>query len=206
MRLADGRVLDADLVLAALGAAPNVGWLRNSEIGLGRGILTNEHCETTAPHVYAVGDVAESYSPRLGRRVVVEHWMNAREQAARAASRILGKETAQPAWTDLPYFWSDQLGVRIQALGYPDPAAETFELQWQDPAPGSLLLYGAPEQTDRRSWLQSRRAPHAAAPPARATGDTRGDRGVPRNGVRPQEDGKPCAPSAAGPSVPSTGT
>lgn len=146
VRLDDDREIAADIVLVALGARPAVGWLRNSRLQLNTGITTDEHCSTSARDVYAIGDVAESYSPRENRHMVVEHWMNAREQGTVAASRILGNTPSGPA--ALPYFWSEQVDCRIQALGTPDPTAPTVVLEWNEPKPGAIVLYGSADRVD----------------------------------------------------------
>ncbi len=130
-----GDVLPADLVLVAVGAVPNTGWLAGFPVGTGRGVLTDERCRTAVADVYAVGDVAETLRPRTGRHAVVEHWSNAREQGAAVACEILGEPAPAPA---LPYFWSDQAGGKIQGLGRLD-APETLTGALSVDAAGRLM-------------------------------------------------------------------
>lgn len=143
VRLGDGSTLPADLVLVAFGAAPNVEWLAGSGLRVNRGVVCDEVCRTSAPDVYAVGDVAEALQPRTGTHRVIEHWNNAREQAATVAAAILGIE---PPAAALPYFWTDQVGSKIQSLGWLASDSEVRSIEWTEPKPGAVHLFGSPEQ------------------------------------------------------------
>lgn len=142
VRLTDGSTLPADLVLVAFGATPNVEWLDGSGLEISRGVVTDELCRASAPDVYAIGDVAQALQPRHGTHLVIEHWNHAREQAASVAATILGEDAPALA---LPYFWSDQLGTKIQSLGWLDPDAQVRTIEWQEPKPGAVHLYGSAE-------------------------------------------------------------
>ncbi|MEV0109776.1 FAD-dependent oxidoreductase [Nocardia sp. NPDC050799] len=143
VRLTDGTTLPADLVLVAFGATPNVEWLAESGIDIGRGVVTDELCRTSVPDVYAIGDVAQAFQPAKGTHMVIEHWNNAREQGAGVAATILGEPAPPHA---LPYFWTDQLGTKIQSLGWLDPDAGVETIEWQEPKPGAVHLFGSPER------------------------------------------------------------
>jgi 3-phenylpropionate/trans-cinnamate dioxygenase ferredoxin reductase subunit len=65
--------------------------------------------------MFACGDVANWWRPSLGRHVRVEHWTSAAGQAAAVANAIVGDETP---YDDLPFFWSDQFGLRLQHVGH----------------------------------------------------------------------------------------
>jgi NADPH-dependent 2,4-dienoyl-CoA reductase/sulfur reductase-like enzyme len=120
VHLADGSVLEADLVVAGIGSRPAVGWLHDS------GLTVDEHlgvqCDATGgtgiPGVVAVGDCASWFDPLLRRHHRIEHWTSAVEQSRTAAATLLGQEPppARPA-----YFWSDQYGLRIQFAGHALP-------------------------------------------------------------------------------------
>jgi NADPH-dependent 2,4-dienoyl-CoA reductase/sulfur reductase-like enzyme len=117
VRLADGTQLAADLVVVGVGARPRVDWLAGSGIPLGDGILCAADGSTGVPGVVAVGDCAAWYEPRLGRHVRVEHWTAAAERPKVAVVALLsGPQAASPP--RLPYFWSDQYGLRIQFAGH----------------------------------------------------------------------------------------
>ncbi|MFI8993864.1 NAD(P)/FAD-dependent oxidoreductase [Streptomyces sp. NPDC053542] len=110
VELADGRVLPADTVVVGIGVRPNTDWLAGSGLALEDGVVTDAGCVTTLPHVVAVGDVARVDGSRT------EHWNSATEQAATAVHNLLAGETLL-AHRTVPYFWSDQYGVRIQFAG-----------------------------------------------------------------------------------------
>ncbi|MEW2544187.1 FAD-dependent oxidoreductase [Streptomyces sp. NPDC047002] len=112
--LTDGAVVGADVVLVAIGSVPATDWLAGSGLSLANGVDCDELCRA-APGVVAAGDVASWPHPGLGgRRLRVEHRMNATEQAVAAARTLLGKGTP---YAPVPYFWTDQYDVKIQAYG-----------------------------------------------------------------------------------------
>ncbi|WP_102141840.1 NAD(P)/FAD-dependent oxidoreductase [Mycobacterium hubeiense] len=114
--LADGTELDADLVVVGIGSHPATGWLEGSGIELDNGVVCDAAGRTSAPHVWAIGDVA-SWRNTFGHQVRVEHWSNVADQARVLVPALLGQDTA--AATTVPYFWSDQYDVKIQCLGEP---------------------------------------------------------------------------------------
>jgi NADPH-dependent 2,4-dienoyl-CoA reductase/sulfur reductase-like enzyme len=119
VELADGVVLPADVVLVAVGSVPNTEWLAGSGLSLTDGVDCDSLCRA-APNVVAAGDVASWTHPVHGRRIRVEHRMNATEQGMAAARTLLGK--GEP-YAPIPYFWTDQYDVKIQAYGvFPEDA------------------------------------------------------------------------------------
>ncbi|AYJ50912.1 NAD(P)/FAD-dependent oxidoreductase [Rhodococcus sp. P1Y] len=114
--LSDGSEIAADLVVVGIGSTPSAGWLAESGIEIGDGITADSTGRTSDPHVWAVGDVA-GWSG-AGKRV--EHWSNVGDQVRVMAPALLGVEpgASRPV---VPYFWSDQYDVKIQALGSPSP-------------------------------------------------------------------------------------
>ncbi|MEU6371575.1 FAD-dependent oxidoreductase [Streptomyces sp. NPDC046909] len=140
VQLDDGTVQPADCVLVAIGAVPAVGWLSSSGLALGDGIRCDEYCQA-APGVYAAGDVASWPSPRYGRRLRLEHRLNATEQGTTAARNLLRGNTE--VFDPVPYFWTDQYEVKIQAHGvFPtghepevvegSPAENKFVALWRE--------------------------------------------------------------------------
>jgi NADPH-dependent 2,4-dienoyl-CoA reductase/sulfur reductase-like enzyme len=148
VRLSDGRCLAADEVVIGLGALPDVDWLRGSQVTVVRGIRCDEFGRTTAPGVWAAGDAAEYLHRGYAHHIVVEHWFNAHEQGAAVARNMLADDGELAEYRPLPYFWSEQHGVRIQVLGRPDPAAEPVAVTVQAPRAGVVYLYG---EADRLS-------------------------------------------------------
>ena len=114
--LADGETVEGDQVLVAVGSVPNTEWLADSGLAVGDGVLCDEYCRA-APEVYAAGDVARWHNPLFGLPMRIEHRTNAAEQAMAAAHNLLRPENARP-FAPVPYFWSDQYDLRIQAYGY----------------------------------------------------------------------------------------
>ncbi len=112
-----GEVIPCDFVIAGIGVVPATAWLEGSGVSLDRGVIVNEHCETTLAGVYAAGDVARFFSPRLGRYTMVESVENAQTQAGTAVGNMMGKrDTHSP----IPWFWSDQYDLKLQSVGEVD--------------------------------------------------------------------------------------
>jgi 3-phenylpropionate/trans-cinnamate dioxygenase ferredoxin reductase subunit len=117
--LTDGTTVKADLVVVGIGVYPETDWLAGSGVALDRGVLCDARCRTSAPGVVACGDVAR-FTAADGRRMLVEHWTNAVEQANAAVATILEGDAAPP-YAPLPYFWSDQFEVKLQFAGTIEP-------------------------------------------------------------------------------------
>jgi NADPH-dependent 2,4-dienoyl-CoA reductase/sulfur reductase-like enzyme len=125
VRLDDGSVLPADVVIVGIGSVPVTDYLDGSGIDiapseLGGGVACDGSGRTSAPYVYAVGDVA-NWGALDGRRGRVEHWNNTVEQAALVGAELVLSSAEALA---LPYFWSDQFDLKIQMLGHPAPTDE----------------------------------------------------------------------------------
>jgi 3-phenylpropionate/trans-cinnamate dioxygenase ferredoxin reductase subunit len=123
VRLDDGSSLPADLVVVAIGAMPRVelahaAGLELSDAVPGGGVDTDANLRTSAPDVYAAGDIAAHFHPRYDRRVRVEHWANAKDQGTHVAANLLG---GTEPYTRSPYFFSDQydLGMEVRGLANP---------------------------------------------------------------------------------------
>ncbi|CAB4655323.1 unannotated protein [freshwater metagenome] len=109
--------VDCDLVLLAVGAAPVTQWLESSGLTLDDGVV----CDATllaAPGVVCAGDVARWPNPLFGGESMrVEHWTNAVEQGMHAAKRLLSDDESAPEFSTVPFVWSEQYGIKIQAAG-----------------------------------------------------------------------------------------
>ncbi|MGW2248763.1 NAD(P)/FAD-dependent oxidoreductase [Kitasatospora sp. NPDC001660] len=123
VRLADGRVLPAEVVVVGVGVRPATDWLAGSGVRVDDGVVCDAGCATGVPGVVAVGDVARCPNPFTGRHTRIEHWTNATEQP-RTATRTLLSGTPAPGPTSAPYFWSDQYQARIQLAGHVRPGDE----------------------------------------------------------------------------------
>jgi NADPH-dependent 2,4-dienoyl-CoA reductase/sulfur reductase-like enzyme len=114
--LTDGTELAADLVVVGIGSRPATEWLDGSGIEVDNGVICDEAGRTSAPNVWALGDVASWRDP-MGHQARVEHWSNVADQARVVVPAMLGKDV--PSNVVVPYFWSDQYDVKIQCLGEP---------------------------------------------------------------------------------------
>lgn len=126
--LSDGTELDADIVIVGIGSHPATEWLEGSGLEIDNGVVCDEGGRTSAPNVWAIGDVA-SWRDDVGGQVRVEHWSNVADQARVLVPTMLGQEP--PAAVSVPYFWSDQYDVKIQALGEPE-ATDTVHIVEDD--------------------------------------------------------------------------
>ena len=116
--LADGRRVDAELVVVGVGVRPATGWLYDAPVHLVRGAIgVDTEGRSSLPGVYAAGDVTATWDDALGRHVRHEHWASAIDQAQRVAHAITGSPQPAPA---LPSFWSDQYDRTVQYVGSHD--------------------------------------------------------------------------------------
>jgi 3-phenylpropionate/trans-cinnamate dioxygenase ferredoxin reductase subunit len=120
--LSDGTTLHVDLALSGIGSGPATGWLSGSGIAIGNGVLCDSQGRTSAPGVWALGDVA-AWPDSDGTHLRAEHWTRTREQAKTVARSIMDLGHG-PSRAGAPYFWSDQFGLKIQALGTTEPQLE----------------------------------------------------------------------------------
>ncbi len=108
----------ADLVVVGIGVAPNTELAETAGLQVDDGVLVDAQLRTSDPDVYAVGDIANHDHPTLGRRVRVEHWETAIEQAKTAAHNLAG--AAEP-YERLPYFFTDQYDLGMEYVGSVGP-------------------------------------------------------------------------------------
>jgi len=129
----DGTQVPADLAIVGIGLVANTALAQAAGLACDDGIAVDEHCRTSDPDIYAIGDCCSHPSPRYGRRVRLESVDNAFEQAKSAAANICGKEVPHDK---TPWFWSDQYELKLQIVGLSqgydrvvlrgDPAARSF--------------------------------------------------------------------------------
>ena len=124
IRLQDGTELAADVVVAGIGAVPETDWLASSGLKLADGVLCDASCATDAPGVVAAGDVARWRHPDYPEPIRIEHWTNAVEMSEAAAQRLLGGPDDAVPFAPVPFVWSDQYDLKIQAAGVIHPDDE----------------------------------------------------------------------------------
>lgn len=117
VQLADGRRLAADAVVIGAGAVPNAELAAAAGLPVQNGIVVDEQGRTADADIFAVGDVANHPNALLGRRVRLESWQNAQNQALVAAAAMCGGDAR---YAEIPWFWSDQYDVNLQIVGLPN--------------------------------------------------------------------------------------
>jgi 3-phenylpropionate/trans-cinnamate dioxygenase ferredoxin reductase subunit len=117
VQLADGEMIEAEVVVVGIGVAPTTGWIDGSGLTVDNGVVVDETLEA-APGIVAAGDLARYPSRRFGGLQRIEHWENAVQMGAAAAKRLLVADGETPeAYDPVPYFWSDQYDRKIQLVG-----------------------------------------------------------------------------------------
>ena len=141
VRLTDGSVVSADVVVVGVGVAPATAWLDSSGLELNDGVVCDERCRA-APGVYAAGDVARWTNPLFGESMRLEHWTNAAEQGQAAAENLLAGEGGGTPFAPVPFFWSDQYDVKIQFVGRARPGDDVEVVDGSLEAHRFVALYG----------------------------------------------------------------
>ena len=131
-----GEHLACDLAVIGIGVAPDLAFLADEPIAVENGIVTDELCRTSAPDVFAAGDVANWWNPLYERRMRVEHFDNGKRQGVTAAKNMLGESES---YAPVPYFWSDQYDVHLHYAGYRTESDR--EVVRGNPASGSFSVF-----------------------------------------------------------------
>lgn len=141
VRLEDGSVLTADLVVIGVGAIPETRLATTCGLAVDNGIRVDAFLQTDDPNIFAAGDCC-SFPHGLygGRRVRLEAWRNAQDQGAAAAANMLGAQTPYDA---VPWFWSDQYDETLQVAGLFDPSCTTVKRNLGETA--SMFFHLDPE-------------------------------------------------------------
>jgi len=137
VRTTHGKEIPADVIVAGLGIQPNVELAEQAGLRVENGIVVDELLMTSAPDVFAAGDVANFFNPALGTRIRVEHEDNANAMGAAAGRSMAGKGSP---YTHLPFFYSDLFALGYEAVGELDPRLET-ESHWKESFREGVVYY-----------------------------------------------------------------
>jgi len=200
VRTMDGDVIEGDLIVVGVGVSPRDELAQYAGLSLDNGIVVDEFLRTSAPDVFAAGDVAAAWNPMYNRRIRMEHWANALNQGQTAGHNMLSQDSQITAYTKLPYFYSDQYDLGMEYNGYAsdwdrvvirgDLAAREFLAFWlkdgrvlagmnaniwdQSDDIKALIRSGASVDLDRLADPSVPLADLLASPAAKADGPSRG--------------------------------
>jgi 3-phenylpropionate/trans-cinnamate dioxygenase ferredoxin reductase component len=143
VELEGGETFPADVVVVGIGVIPATDWLADSGLTVDNGVVCDDRL-FAADGIVAAGDIARWQWRRDGGEelIRIEHWQVAAEAGAAAAVGLLAGRADAPAFTPVPYFWSDQYGIRLQVLGSPRGSDEIHIVEGSPEEGKFLALFG----------------------------------------------------------------
>jgi NADPH-dependent 2,4-dienoyl-CoA reductase/sulfur reductase-like enzyme len=137
VQMRSGKSFEVDGVVAGIGIRPSVELAQQAGLYVENGVMVNQHLQTSEPHIYAAGDVANFFHSALGKRVRVEHEDNALAMGKLAGRNMAG---AHESYTHVPMFYSDLFDLGYEAVGELDSKLVTVA-DWQEPFKKGVIYY-----------------------------------------------------------------
>ena len=141
--LSDRTRIDAEMIIVGVGVAQRTELAAAAGLKIDNGIVVDEHLRTSDPDIFAAGDIAQAYNPRLGRHIRVEHWANARRQGVIAAKAMLGQDAVDVRPS---YFFTDQYDLSMEYTGDIGAAGYDRVVFRRYPDSGQVVAFWLSEQ------------------------------------------------------------
>ena len=131
------------MIIVGVGVVPRTELAAAAGLKIDNGIVVDEHLRTSDPDIFAAGDIAHAYNPRLGRHIRVEHWANARRQGVVAAKAMLGQDAVDVRPS---YFYTDQYDLSMEYTGDIGPAGYDRVIFRRYPDSSQVIVFWLYEQ------------------------------------------------------------